>query len=67
MLDAPVAQITPRLAGGRLEAAPLEVTSEPLRQVLALRILDLAALMMRATAILLLLSPAVIGALLVFG
>jgi hypothetical protein len=63
----PVTRITHRLAGDRLEIAPLGVASEPLRQLLALRILDLAGLMLRATAILLLLSPAVIGALLVFG
>jgi hypothetical protein len=67
MLDSPVSRITHRLASDRLEAAPLGMADEPLRRILALRVLDLAALMLRATAILLLLSPAVVGALLIFG
>jgi len=67
MSDARVSRFTHKLASDRLGTAPLGPAAEPLRQVMALRTLDLAALLLRATAILLLLSPVVVGALLVFG
>jgi hypothetical protein len=59
--------MTHRLVGDRPQAAPLGVSGDRLRQFLALRLLDIAGLMLRAAAILLLLSPAVIGALLIYG
>jgi hypothetical protein len=67
MLDAQVARTTHRLAGERLDATTLRGAAEPFRQILAVRVLDLAALMLRAMAILLLLSPILVGTLLVFG
>ncbi|GGC36991.1 hypothetical protein GCM10011504_14170 [Siccirubricoccus deserti] len=62
-----MARITHRLASGRLDAEALRGTAEPFRQILAMRVLDLAALMLRAMAILLLLSPILVGILLAFG
>jgi len=59
--------MTHRLVGDRPQIAPLGMTGDRLRQLLALRLLDIAGLLLRATAILLLLSPAVIGALLILG
>jgi hypothetical protein len=57
------------VAAGGLGGGPAQPSalSGPLRQALALGALDLATLLLRAGAILLLLSPMLLGALLLLG